>query len=143
MPLIRYNSKDRGKLLPYKKLKELQIQEKYLPPFNSPIALIYWRGDFVEFNDKKVYPELIQEGLYSDDEVASSTTGNFRLINAGEAPNLHIQLKKGVAINEDLKSKFYSSISNYIYSEIPITFNLYMYFPFEMGLDYERKFKHI
>ncbi len=145
LPLIRYNSKDKGKLIPYKKLEELQIRKNYLPPFNSPLALIYGRGEFLEFQDKKIYPQLIQEGLYSNDEVASSATGNFRLIkkDGDEEFALHIQLKDGITPRRDLQNKFSTTISNLTHIEIPITLHTYQLFPYGMGLNYGVKFKHI
>ncbi len=144
LPLIRYNSKDKGKLFPYKKLKELQIKQEYLPPFNSPLVLIYGRGEFIEFHNKKIYPHLIQEGLYSDNEISSSTTGNFRLIKKkDEGLALHIQLKEGITLRNGLQNKFYTAITNYTDMDIPIALHLYHSFPSGVCLDYERKFKHI
>ena len=144
LPLIRYNSKDKGNLLPYCKLEALKIEKDYLPPFNSPLALVYGKNEFVEIQGKKkVYPQLIQEGLFSDDDVASSTTGNFRIINEEEKPVLHIQLKDAVSLNKGLLNKFSSAITSYTNIEIPITLHLYQNFPFSMVLDYEKKFKYI
>ncbi len=147
IPLMRYNSKDRGNVIPYLKLKEILRRhhcENMLPELKLPCVWVGGRKDrFIETKGMRIYPEEVKQGLYEDFEVAFCTTGYFRLSKENNEPKLEIQLKKGITLTDHLKNKFRKALLRYIDAEIPITFYHYQDFPYGMELDYERKFKHI
>ncbi|HBR15641.1 MAG TPA: hypothetical protein DD723_08935 [Candidatus Omnitrophica bacterium] len=149
LPLVRYNTQDTGKLLAYEDLKEKlegfkdQDRNDLLPPFKSPLVLMYGKAEGLNINGAIIYPQLIQEGIYQDFEAASQTTGNFRLsANDGQA-DIKIQLKKGLPINEALINKFQKTALRYLHKDISVTLSPYQDFPYGMELDYERKFKYV
>jgi len=147
MPLIRYNSKDQGQTIFYNQLKEILIKQGYgilVPDLKLPLVAVAGRKDkFLEVAGKRIYPEEIKQGLYEDFEVASKTTGYFKLNKDEKEPKLEIQLKKGILIDGDLKNKFEQALLKYADIEIPIIIYHYQDFPYGMELDYETKFKNL
>ncbi len=145
IPLIRYNSRDRGWIYSYNKIKGILINsgcENLTPELKLPMVAVGGRKDrFLEINSKRVYPEEIKQGLYENFEVAFLTTGYFKLNKKNQ--NLEIQLKKGIAITDDLKNKFQKSLLKYVSADLSVILYHYQEFPYGMELDYERKFNHI
>jgi phenylacetate-CoA ligase len=144
LPLIRYNTKDKGRVIPYDELLKLSSEEKalknMLPPFKSPLVLIYGKEECVRLGDKNIYPHQVQQGLYEDFDSALKTTGYFRLRTAHGQLTLDIQLKKGIHPSDKLVEQFRRSALKYISSETSIVLYPYHEFPYGMELDYERKF---
>jgi len=147
MPLIRYNSKDCGQIISYNQLKEILIKQGYnnlIPELKLPLVALSGRKDnYLEIDEKRIYPEEIKQGLYEDFEVASKTTGYFRLGKDQNGPKLEIQLKKEILINNILKSKFEQALLKYVDTVIPVIIYHYQDFPYAMKLDYETKFKNL
>lgn len=151
LPLIRYNSQDKGKIIPYNELKNilesLNIKGDYLPRFRSPLVLIYGKDSHIETPNGPLYPAQIQEALYSEFDIGSKTTGYFRLNseNNGKEVKLEIQLKRGLLADEYLTARFKQILHNHIPLKPNLNLKLYAYqnFPYGMELDYERKFKYI
>ncbi len=145
LPLVRYNTQDHGKIIPYHELKvklhEFNLTE-LLPPFKSPLTLMYGKQEFMESNGIKIYPQQIQKGMYEVFHVASLTTGYFRLNKNKHTLNLEIQLKKSISPNEALTSQFQRAILPYINVDLPVILHSYQNFPYGMEVDYERKFKY-
>lgn len=144
MPLMRYNTKDRGFVITHKKLEETLRKNNYpelVPDLKLPVAAVFGRKDrFLEVNGKRIYPEEIKQGLYKDFEVASKTTGYFKL---NKEPKLEIQLKKGIIITSELNSKFRQAALKYSDIDLPVILYHYQDFPYGMELDYERKFNNL
>ncbi len=147
IPLMRYNSKDKGETISYSKLQKVlenHNNENMLPELKLPLVWVGGRkGRFLEAKGIHIYPEEIKQGLYEDFEVAFCTTGYFRLSKENNEAKLEIQLKKGVTITDNLKTKFKNALLKYVETEIPVILYHYQDFPYGMELDYERKFKHI
>ncbi len=145
IPLIRYNSRDRGDIIPYNKMKKILADLKLgamMPELRLPLVWVSGRKDrYMEAHGKKVYPEEIKQGLYEDFEVASKTTGYFRLNKEGGT--LEVQLKKYVILSDDLRQRFTKALLKYSDADIPVIFYAYQDFPYGMELDYERKFNNI
>lgn len=147
IPLIRYNSKDKGKIFPYEKMKQILTDRGYehlLPQLKLPMVAVGGRKErFLEVGNNRLYPEEIKQGLYEDFEVAFYTTGYFRLSKNKNSPKLEIQLKKGITITEELKRKFEKAVLKYSDIDLPVILYHYQDFPYGMELDYERKFRCI
>ncbi|KHE90285.1 MAG: hypothetical protein SCABRO_03975 [Candidatus Scalindua brodae] len=145
VPLIRYNSQDQGYIRSYEFVKKVLTEEGYphlIPELKLPLVSIAGRADrFITVHGKNVTPEEIKEGLYSDFQVASSTTGYFKLsLKNDNEGKIEIQLKKGVKQTEKLKKKFTKALLKYVDTDIEIQCYHYHDFPYGMKLDYERKF---
>ncbi len=147
IPLMRYNSRDQGWVYPYNHIKDILIKYGYndlIPELKLPMVAVAGRQDrFLEVYGKKVYPEEIKQGLYEDFDAAFNTTGYFRLSKNEKGVKLEIQLKKGVIITQELRTRFERSLLKYAGIELPVVIYHYQDFPYSMELDYERKFKNI
>lgn len=145
IPLIRYNSKDRGDIIPYNTLKEILTRanrQDLIPELKLPLVWVGGRKDrFCEIRGKKIYPEDIKQGLYEDFQAASQTTGYFKINK--ESQSVELQLKKGVLITEELNNRFKKALLKYTDADLPIVLYPYASFPYGMELDYEKKFKNI
>ena len=145
IPLIRYNSKDTGDIIPYNKLKNILMKfgkNDLIPDLKLPLVWVGGRIErFLEVNGKRVYPEEIKQGLYEDFEVAAKTTGYFKLNK--ESKILEVQLKKNVVLSNDLQGRFAKALLKYCDADLPIVLYAYQDFPYGMELDYERKFQNI
>jgi phenylacetate-CoA ligase len=145
IPLIRYNSTDRGGIIPYNKMKDILINFKkseLIPDLKLPLVWVGGRVErFLEAKGKRIYPEEIKQGLYEDFEVASLTTGYFKLNK--EKQNLEIQLKKDVTITAEMENRFKKALLKYADVDLPVIIYPYRDFPYAMELDYERKFQNI
>lgn len=145
IPLLRYNSKDRGDIIPYNTLKEILDRTGHvdlLPELKLPLVWVGGRNDrFLEVNGKRIFPEDIKQGLYEDFSVAAETTGYFRLNKASHI--LEVQLNPGIIVTEDLKSRFLKALFKYCETDLPLVVYPYQDFPHSMVLDYERKFLHV
>lgn len=145
-PLIRYDTQDVGTLIDYLELKKVLLNYEsshYLPVFKSPLALIYGKDEFVEYKEKRIYPQQILDGIYSNFDLAAKTTGYFRLSKKHSDVHLEIQLKEGVVIGSELVKQYQDSILKFIDVDIPVNLYFYREFPYGMALDYERKFKFV
>lgn len=142
-PLIRYNTQDKVKILSYEAVKYAlpQNQTDRLPPFKSPLILVYGKKDGVQAKGRMIYPQQVQKGLYENFEVSLMTTGYFRLSQDGNCPHLDIQLKKGVIPSEILHRKFHQAVNRHLPVEASLTLYSFPTFPHGMDIDYERKFK--
>lgn len=142
MPLIRYNSKDIGKIFTYNEFKNALESSGYkdVPEFKLPILAFFGRASQgIKFGKEEIRVCDIKEAIYRDFEVAGKITGYFRMSKAG----LQIQLKEGVKLNHEITKKIESIIFNFIKTRTPIKVYSYYDFPFGMALDYENKFKCI
>ncbi len=133
LPLIRYESQDKVKIIP---------RESELNSSKSSLVLMYGKDDSVNFRGKKIYPQQIQQGLYENFRTASTVTGLFRLNKAKNSLTLEIQLKKGVKSNKTLICQFQQASISHIDVDIPVEIFAYGDFPCGMELDYQRKFKY-
>lgn len=145
IPLLRYNSMDRGWKFTYKEFVEILKKfglERLTPDLHLPIVAVGGRKDrFMNFGGQEVYPEDIKQGLYEDFEAAFMTTGYFKMNQ--EKQILEVQLKKGVTLTAQVQSKFEKALLKYAGVDIPVKVYHYQDFPYAMELDYERKFHPI
>ena len=157
IPLIRYNTKDMGRIIEYETLNQALAQDalntqRLLPHFKSPLVLMFGKVEFLEVNGIKIYPPQIQDIIYNNPEIARKTTGYFHLTHKEkQKPKLEIQIKKGpVSFME--KNKFRAQCEEAFFEyfkgqlgkrDIDIIVEPYARFRWGMEIDYERKFKYI
>lgn len=134
-PLIRYNSKDVGKLISNKDFKEtLKKHNCSVPRFNLPLVGVFGRTK----RNKKIGKNKLsvcdaEQKLFEDIKDAEKITGYFKVTKKG----VKIQLKKGLKKSKNLEKKFEKRIG---FKTI-----LYEYdeFPYGLEINYEKKFKLI
>jgi phenylacetate-CoA ligase len=147
IPLIRYNSNDRGYIIPYEKAKEILIDfnlNHLIPELKLPLVGVGGRNNrWLTVGDKNITPEEIKQGLYSDFEAAGLTTGYFKLNKIGDAGRIELQLKKGVTKSSDLQRQFKKALLKYCDADLEVVLYEYQTFPYAMELDYEKKFHPI
>jgi len=147
IPLIRYNSKDVGTILSFNRVKEIfehHNRKELVPELKLPLVAVGGRRKrCITFDGYALYPEEVKQGLYSDMQAASVATGCFKLSLVENRFLIELQLREGTEISIELETLF----RNIIASQVRTDFNLRLYpyrqFPYGMGVDYERKFKHI
>lgn len=147
IPLLRYDSRDKGKIIPYRHLEKILKNfhyEKYLPEFKLPLVAVFGRKDKVlNINGIDITPEEIKEALYSDFEAAALTTGYFRMSNENNILKLEVQLKEAKVPSEKIENKFKEAMKKYVKIDFSLLLYPYEKFPYGMGLIYEQKFKYI
>ncbi len=147
VPLMRYNSKDRGWIFSYNQMKGILAKhglQDITPDIKLPCVAVGGRKDrfLMASGHTPVYPEEIKQGLYEDFEAAARTTGYF-FLNPADGGRLEVQLKDGIFVSEELRHRFERCCFKYTRTSLPLILYSYRDFPHGMVLDYERKFKHI
>lgn len=147
IPLIRYNSSDRGYIIPYEKAKRTLIEfdlENLVPDLKLPLVGVGGRNNrWLTVNGKNITPEEIKQGLYSDFKAAGLTTGYFKLNKIGDRGKIELQLKKAVTKSSDLQRLFEKALLKYCDIDLEVILYEYQTFPYAMELDYEKKFHPI
>lgn len=146
IPLMRYNIKDEGRLIPFETLKTALKEagyDDYIPRVRLPL-IAAWGRDKIKTRDSFTYrPEFIKELLYSDKAIACGITGNFRLSNSKAGLKIEIQAKETAHKCPDFEKKVRSILLSKVHAAAEIVIYPYRDFPYGMGLDYERKFRYI
>jgi phenylacetate-coenzyme A ligase PaaK-like adenylate-forming protein len=147
IPLMRYNSKDAGRIFTYYHMREVLNRHGYshlCPELKLPMVAVGGRaGRCVTVNDISVYPEEVKQGLYSDFHIAAATTGYFKLSAANNTVLIEVQLRKGVESTPALQTAFKKAIARHLRTDFAMRLYSHSQFPHGMEVDYERKFKHI
>jgi phenylacetate-CoA ligase len=137
LPLIRYKTGDRGKVLSRELInKALKISghASLLDIHDGPVLAHYGRGESL----RRVYPEQVKEIMYSSEQLSSTTTGNFALgQNAGSA-RLEIQLRKGLQLSAALDHAYCEA-----FSRLPVGIKIHRFERFPYVLDFERKVRYV
>lgn len=147
IPLIRYNSSDMAKLIPYKRLVEVLSDFGYrhlAPGLKLPLVAVFGRkGRCVTVSSGSVSPEQVKEGIYSAHDIAAATTGHFKLSQDGDIARIDLQLKKKLSPDLTLEERFKKAIMTNISTNCRIKLHPYQSYPYQMEIDYERKFKNM
>ena len=122
IPLVRYDLKDHGGVIPYttmmKDLSEVGIDMDVSirdadirdTVWSLPFVHVYERGDFsVSFFAFQLYPETIRKALRNA-EFGRTITGKFTMMvtfdaNANQQLEIHIERKPGTHISASMKTK--------------------------------------
>jgi phenylacetate-CoA ligase len=137
LPLIRYKSGDKGKILSRLEINKALIAAGYMELQSTtgpPLLAHFGRGKSI----RGIYPEKIKEIIYSSDVIASSTTGNFLLSNGGDIAKLEVQLKQNVHSDFILENMYRNAFHG-----LPVHIKLYSFEIFPNPLDFERKVQYV
>lgn len=147
IPLIRYNVKDVAHIYTYNGIKEILQDCGYgnlCPELKLPMLSVGGRKNNEFFLGKaSITPEAVKQGMYSDFTVAGATTGYFRLSRKDNDFLVEVQLKRGVDCSLEQERTFKNAIAKYVSAPFKLQMYSYQTFPYQMELDYERKFKNI
>ncbi|MBT7903363.1 phenylacetate--CoA ligase family protein [Candidatus Woesearchaeota archaeon] len=135
LPLIRYNIHDVGKPISFvelnKILKEQNIDLKIKAPL--PFLFVVGRSDgTINFIGQLIYPQYIQELIYSNDFLSKLTTGTFKLIKMYDKDHnpflqIDIQLRKNIKKSKDNAAKFHEAIHSFfmhLSTDFPLNFEI-------------------
>jgi len=137
LPLIRYKSGDKGKMLSRQDINYALRERGHAPIFSAPgppILAHFGRGKRIA----NIYPEMIKEIIFNNWKIASTSTGNFQLCERKNILQLKFQLKEGICPTFNLKNKFHKS-----FSRLPVQVKLYSFERFPYLLDFERKVRYV
>jgi phenylacetate-CoA ligase len=144
-PLIRYNSKDEGLIIPLAKVNKVLSETGYphlCPDLQLPLVALGGRkGKCVATAKASLSPEKARSLLYGNFELARRVTGNFLLSRKDDIIMVEIQLKEGEKNSEHALRAFAELFHSVPGAEV----RLFAYHEFRHGmrLDYESKFRHI
>ena len=144
IPLIRYASGDRGRIITYTRLSEVLHRHNLahlLPQFKLPLAAVFGRSKIVELDGEIISPEEVKAGLYSNFDLPPTTTGNFKMKKTENAISVKVQLKEGIKPTLFLAESYRKAISQFV--KVKLDISLYTFKDFPYSLDYERKFRYI
>jgi phenylacetate-CoA ligase len=137
LPLIRYKSGDKGRVLSNREVIHALTSNGY-SQFNMsglmPILAHYGRGKGIS----NIYPETVKEIIFNNWDLASTTTANFQLCRRNSAIQLDIQLKQGVLPNSSIVNKYIKA-----FEHMPVLVKLYSHEGFPNKLDFERKVQYV
>jgi phenylacetate-CoA ligase len=136
LPLIRYKSGDKGTVLTWSAINRLLKGLGYgaFDDTGLPVLAHFGRGRHIS----GIYPERIKEILYSSDEIASVTTGNFFLRRQSGVIDLEVQLRDGVYPEHRIEHLFCG-----IFQDLPVCVKLQPFERFPYALSFERKVQYV
>ncbi len=137
LPLIRYRSGDKGKRLSRVEINDVLNSMGYAGLINAagpPILAHFGRG----LNVARIYPEEIKEIIYSSDEIASRTTGNFLLSAVNNSTKLDIQLKEDILPNPEIENMLDSAFQG-----LPLYVKAHVFEVYPYPLNFERKVRYV
>lgn len=147
MPMFRYNVKDLALLIPYDRLVNILNDfglSHLAPDLKLPLVAVFGRsGRSIVTSAGSVTPEQIKEEIYRDATVAAATTGHFTLSQDGDSVLIEVQLKKGVMSEPAINERFRGALLRNSTATSQIKLYQYQQYPYQMEMDYERKFKNI
>lgn len=146
MPLVRYSSGDKGRIIRNETLAhhlgEVD-QARLRPDWRLPVVALDGRLDNVcAVNGKEIRVEEIKTALYSDFDIAATTTGYFHLSADHNHLFLEIQLREGYSPDEDLRKGYIRTILGAVDVDLEMTLYPYGEFPYGRKLNYEYKFQY-
>ena len=124
VPLIRYNIKDRGGVIPFNKVIEIVKSHGFNPfeiiasygytkreVWQLPFFYVYGRSDgTVAISGGKIFVENIKEAL-DNHEIAKTNTGNFKMdvkydSQQNQQLTIRVELRNGVHPDGELQKKY-------------------------------------
>ncbi|RJQ55473.1 MAG: hypothetical protein C4526_03490 [Nitrospiraceae bacterium] len=137
LPLIRYRGGDKGKILSKDEINralEAMGYARIFDPCGSQILAHFGRGKGIS----NVYPEKVKEIIFSREEIASTTTGNFRLCREEDTLYLKVQLKEDIYPAFSLRKMYEQAFAG-----LPVQVTPYLFEEFPHLLDFERKIRYV
>ena len=147
MPLVRYSSGDQGRIVNHEALihhLNEAGQGHLRPHWGLPIVALDGRlNNVCEIDGRQTRVEQIKAALYSDFDIAATTTGYFHISVENHRFSLEIQLKEGYSPDEDLRKKYARTVLGAIDADLEMTLYPYSEFPYGRILNYEYKFQYL
>lgn len=146
LPMIRYNTGDRAKLMSHAALSDVLSEcgrRDLIPPVRLPIVLLWGKSVALNFDAGTVYPEQIKEALYADFTLASKITGNFFLRKQGMLPTLSVQMCEGVQPSQELTAAISVQIHKLVSQSVNMSMLAYADYPLGIRHDFERKNRYL
>jgi phenylacetate-CoA ligase len=145
IPLLRYRSGDHGRIHAHQTVRDAARSAGLPEPdWKLPFVWVSGRGKSLPTADGPLFPEAVKEAIYALADVARAVTGNFRLQRgAGDAAELHVQLRRDVVAPGAAEDRLAEAIADYSAAVPRIRFHSYSTFPWAMEVDYERKFRYL
>lgn len=147
LPLIRYNTKDVGRVYSYAEVVSIltkTLPEVIWPELRLPFVAVWGRGEGVRVGAYFVTPEEVKEAIYSDFLIAAATTGNFKMTLSADKKTLllYIQAKQGQELNARLKEMLETGVGRLTGAPVEVKWYSWEEFPWNVNVDYERKFNY-
>ncbi len=145
LPIIRYATGDKGKILEPRTLEGVLRSfglSDCMPEPRTPIITVKNRDRHISVNGREIFADMIKNAFYSAEGVPGSITGYFRMCEESGRLRLEIQLKKGARSAEDVEKTLRPALREKLGVECDLLFYPYAGFPYAMELDYERKFRY-
>ncbi|PXX35321.1 hypothetical protein [Undibacterium pigrum] len=145
IPLLRYRSGDCGALFDYEQVVAILREHDIglTPDLKLPFIAVSGRGKFVDGADGRLYPEAVKEALYADKRIAATITGNFRMSQVEGETLVAVQLRPGRAIPAGATEILSAALAEYSSATAHFHFWQHAEFPYNCGVDYERKFAYL
>ncbi len=141
-PLFRYDTGDSGEFVDRDALRNLLHKKGHVisPKLQLPLIAIFERGE------GSPHPALasvaeVKEALFRTAGLASCFTGHFRIRR--DAQVIEVQLEKNIRENHELQVGIETNIKDVSGKQCAVKLIPYDEFSSDVGLDYERKWKHI
>ncbi|KKW28846.1 MAG: hypothetical protein UY71_C0009G0006 [Parcubacteria group bacterium GW2011_GWB1_52_7] len=139
IPLIRYNTKDAGRLISYRAL-ESALKEydriDLLPTLHLPLAAVKSRHAGSAPHTK--IADHVRRAMFSDPEVAKRVTGYFKILDGAGGKQIDLQMEKYFSSETDRQEIAAGlNVEGAKINPIP-----YYQFPEALTLDYNKKFRH-
>ncbi|MFH1753799.1 MAG: hypothetical protein ABH875_06415 [Candidatus Omnitrophota bacterium] len=145
LPIIRYATGDKGKILDYPKLLDVITRfniTECLPQYKMPIIAVRNRDTHLNIRGKEVYADMVKKAIYESPDVPRFLTGYFRMSVVHNKLKLEVQIKKGASMPAAVEEALRANLSRILGVEYELVLYKYNEFPYAMELDYERKFKY-
>ena len=146
IPLIRYSTGDWAEVRTHRQVRQALKscgRGDLVPDIELPFLVMWGRGKSLAVAGRELFPEQIEEALYTDPAVAAATTANFRMASQGGKLHLTFQLRPAYQCSPTLEDAFRDLMGRSL--GIPVEVRLVCYKDFREALDvcYQRKFQHI
>ena len=146
LPLLRYRAGDFGRLLSYAQVVTTLRAHgiEVAPDLKLPFLAVYGRGHALAHNGGRILPEAVKEALYLHHDIAATVTGNLRLRSDNGVARLDLQLRERRTSAPAAEDRLMSALAEYS-DTLPdvIAFHPHATFPFNMSVDWERKFAYL
>lgn len=127
MPLIRYNLKDIGGTIRFKKMQEVLAKHEISSDIELPLPFLFVEGrseGVLNFFGSLVSPEVFEEILYSDKNLAKKFSGKFHIAKINDKKlnpwlKVEIQLQKGIKKTRRLLDSFSDKINQELIEKLP------------------------
>ena len=124
MPLMRYNIKDIGYVIPHNEMKEILKKNgvKFKLRYPTPFVFVVGRSDgTISYIGQEIYPQYIEESVYKDQWVTKKVTDAFKIYQSHDKKhnplfNVDMQLRKGEKPDIRLARKIAKNIEEYFYA---------------------------